>query len=694
MRYLRFGVLAVALIAVYLAQYIFNYRSLNDLFPIWFLNAFPSLYNVIRWLPEDLMDLATALTILGALIFGLVSTPWVGEYPKPVHRPERALHSGATARAGMAMMAMALCVIIFIAARVLSGDRSSRLDFVWLFGVALYLLGSVLIDSVLFRRRTLLVLQTNPQVARLARPYQGWPRLALILLGAACLFAWELTQLPAQIDQAEVQSGLQALALARDETSGLFAPGRDALPQIAHWPAALTMKLTGRVLLAARLSSLLHGLLLVAATWLLSCELFRRIPREGLFEVVLEDDGRWLAHWAAMLAAVGHVALHFSRIPIYLPPVAWGTLGLWMLLRGLRTRSYSLLALSGLGIGLAGTMYVSGLLFWVVTPLWWLGLWLLRRNWIDPRYVGMGVTGALTWMGGMAAMVLPVLASWWRTPSAFAQFMRSALVLAPEAEARLTLLYQQGGFVSLLGENLRSVLLALNANPDVSGMATYPAAFLHSFVAPLFFLALGVLLLNLDRLPGWLLLSYLGGSLVFYGANAAPPSWKLLLPLYPIAAICIAFSLDRIRLTLLETAGTWLEQTSIYVTVGLILWVGVTSWTTYYEYGHMQAGAVAVTGRAIADNGVDNSILLIAGEAPIHWADPVIEYAASSLHKRAAGAEYSVENLPEVLPPAAQLLIQPTSADVLPLIQARYPNGALQIERDLRGNIVLYVYRP
>ncbi|MEZ4660157.1 MAG: hypothetical protein R2911_21580 [Caldilineaceae bacterium] len=319
---------------------------------------------------------------------------------------------------------------------------------------------------------------------------------------------------------------------------------------------------------------------------------------------------------------------------------------------------------------------------------------MLRRNWIDPRYVGMGVTGALTWVGGVAAMVLPVLASWLHAPDAFGQFMRSALTLSPAAEVRLTMLYQQGGFTALFGENLRSILLALNANPDVGGMANYPAAFLHSLIAPLFFLALGGLLLNLDRLPGWLLLSYLGGGLVFYGANAVAPSWALLLPLYPIAAIFMAFALDRIRVTLLETAGTWLEQTSLYVTVGLILWVGVASWTTYYEYGHLHAGAAAVTGRAIATNGAaENSILLIAGEAPIHWADPVIEYAASSLRQRATGPEYSVENLPDALPPNAQLLIQPDSAPLLPTIQARYPNSALHIERDIRGNVVLYVFR-
>ena len=695
MRYLRFAALVVALIAAYLAQYIFNFRSLNDFFPIWFLDTFPTLYNVTRWLPEDLMDLAMVLTIFAALVFGLVSAPWVGEYPKPVHRPDRSLHSGTTARSGMVLMVVALCIVVLIAARALSGDSSRVLDFVWLLGLALYLLGSVLIDSVLFRRRTLLVLQTNPQVARLARPYRGWPWLAVILAGAFCLFTWELGQLPARVEPAEVQSGLQALALARDEASGLFTPGLDAVPKIANWPAALSMGLTGRVLLAARLSSVLHGLLLVAATWLLSCELFRRIPREGPYIVVLEDDGRWLANWAAMLVALGHVTIHFSRIPVYLPPVAWGILGLWMLLRGLRTRSYPLLALSGLGIGLAGITYASGLLFWIVTPLWWLGLWLLRRNWIDPRYVGMGVTGALTWFGGLMAMVLPVWGAWLHTPGAFAQFMRSALVLAPEAESRLALLYQQGGFTAIFGENLRLILLALNANPDVGSMATYPAAFLHSFVAPLFFLALGVLLLNLDRLPGWLLLSYLGGSLVFYGANAVAPSWRLLLPLYPIAAICIAFALDRIRVTLLETAGTWLEQTSIYVIVGLILWVGVKDWTTYFEYGHLQANASAVTGRAIAEQGApENSILLIAGAAPVHWADPVVEYVASGLRERATGPEYSLDNLPDTLPANAQLLIQPDSAAVLPLIQARYPEGAMQIERDLRGNIVLYVYRP
>ena len=42
------------------------------------------------------------------------------------------------------------------------------------------------------------------------------------------------------------------------------------------------------------------------------------------------------------------VLLHYSRIPEYLEPVGWGTLGLWAFLRGLRTRDAFALAASGL----------------------------------------------------------------------------------------------------------------------------------------------------------------------------------------------------------------------------------------------------------------------------------------------------------------------------------------------------------
>lgn len=695
MRLFRFGALVVALIAVYLAQYIFDFRSLNTLFPTWFLDTFPSLYAVTRWLPEDLMSLATTFTLLGAVLFGLISTPWAGEYPKPVQRAKQHTPHSPALLFGIGTMALAFCFTLYLAGRTYAGSSGNRLtDFGWLLGAAFYLLGSALIDNGLSQRRTLLVLQAAPGAHPSVRPESGWPQLLLILLAALLLFGWGLTQMPLRVEPLEAESGLQALAIARNETHGLFTPIRTALPQIAHWPAAVGMRLTGEVLLGARLVSVLQGMLLTAATWLLSCELFRRVPRQGPYGVVLEDDGRWIALLAALTVAVGHVAIHFSRIPIYLAPAAWGVLGLWMLLRGLRTNSYSLLALSGLSIGLAGVTYASGMLLWIVTPLWWLGLWLLRRGWIDPRYAGIGVGGGAVWLGASALIALPVCAYWISRPESYAQFMQSSLAVAPEVQNRLTLLYQQGGLNSLFGENLRLLLLTLNAYPDAGSMMAYPATFLHSLLAPLFFLALGSLLLNLDRLPGWLLLSYLGSTLVYGVANAIPSSWSLLLPLYPVAAIFIAFALDRIRLTLLETAGSWLEQTSIYLTIGLLLWVGVKSWTSYYEYAYLQADDAAVIGRAIVANGApENSVLLIGDEDPVHWANPVVEYVASRLNQRPVGAEYSVDNLPDALPAGTQLLIQPPNAPLLPLIQERYPTGVLEIERDLRGNILLYIYR-
>lgn len=62
------------------------------------------------------------------------------------------------------------------------------------------------------------------------------------------------------------------------------------------------------------------------------------------------------------------------------------------------------------------------------------------------------------------------------------------------------------------------------------------------------------------------------------------PLGSRLLPVLPAVALVIAFVLNRIRLTLMETAGTWLENSSNYLIIGFVLWAGLQGWLTYIEY--------------------------------------------------------------------------------------------------------------
>ena len=55
-------------------------------------------------------------------------------------------------------------------------------------------------------------------------------------------------------------------------------------------------------------------------------------------------------------------------------------------------------------------------------------------------------------------------------------------------------------------------------------------------------------------------------------------------------------------------------------------------------------------------------------------------------------SETALTELPAELAPSTRLLVIPDERFLLPEIQHRYPSGRLEIQRDLRGDPVLYIY--
>ncbi len=85
-------------------------------------------------------------------------------------------------------------------------------------------------------------------------------------------------------------------------------------------------------------------------------------------------------------------------------------------------------------------------------------------------------------------------------------------------------------------------------------------------------------------------------------AEAPPqdaPAWANLLPIVPALSLAIAFTLDRIRITLVAAAGTWALRTATYLAVGLVLWVGFATWVSDYQFSRLNGNAASYTGYAI-----------------------------------------------------------------------------------------------
>ncbi len=677
-RLLHFLLLAAALLTAYFAQHIFDQRSMAGFFPAGWLSAWPALYRLNFWLPADLIRLAFWLSALSSLTFGWLAPPWpAAAWSRRRSNPNSAVDTRGTW--GAAGLAVGLCLGGLVALLLASGHAEQRwMHLAWPMGMASYVLGAA---WTLPRHR-------EPANQRESRGSSLLP-LLLILGGAFFLFTHQWIDVPVRVDSRVAQMGLQARAGLETGWRHLFQAHGEGQPSLAYLTTGLGIWLTGDNLLGIRLAGLLAGVLATLATWLVGREIFRRIPLYGPYGEWLEDDGRWLCWLAAALFATNHATLHFSRHPLHMEVVAWGSLGLWALARGLRTGNGLSLAGSGVLLGVALLLHPSGLGLVAGAGAWWLGSWLLGREW---PVRGRGRSRFLTWLGGVAVALAPWLGTWVADPQRLLGYLFQAhLWTTASAEGTPTGLWtlvQQSAWL-----NLRLGLLTFNLLPDQSPWFGYPGSLLGSLVAPLFVLAVGGLLLNLDRWPGWSLVTWLMGALIGYALlTSGTVQWTWLLPALPAAMLAVAFGVDRIRVMLMHNLGTWSGQAFLYVVLGLVVGVGLFNWVDYYQFVQSDDDLVSYVGRVLRETGEQTPVLLLGEvDAQAMWSHPTVTFLANG--RLPQGLAMPAEGWNELqLPPGTRVLITARDPAALVAVEQRHPGGTLTVYRNQHNNPVLYVY--
>ncbi|MFN8495559.1 MAG: hypothetical protein U0350_48635 [Caldilineaceae bacterium] len=679
MRLLRLIGLVATIAAVYFAQSIFDHQNLSQLIPIWLLDAYPPLYGFTRWLPADLFELAIWILAVAALGFGLLTPAWRTWTGDGGNAPSATVHRLEPRR--FVWFAGLICTLLAILSGGVNlaylwrtGSDSRLVQVAWAGALLLYLLGNIPIRS----RLPIPAWQVQPRTLDPEIPsgHQGL-FLTLLLLAVAVVLSWPLLGAPLAIDERTAEIGLRALAIARGTDARLFAALPNLIPQFAVVPTAITMRLSGDPLLGLRLTGLLTSLFTIWATWLLGHELFRRSPLLGYFGETLEDQGQWPALLAAALVATNYVFIQFSHAPIYLEPVGWGCISNWALLRAMRTGDRLTYALSGVVTGVAVLLYPSGFTFLLLAPLWWLGVWLLRR--VQPKtrrknsaYSAIGWHRFFTWVGGVFVGIAPMLGLWVRTPTLFWSDFRAPFL-----------------------KNLWPLFSMLTFRANANGVNDYSGHLLASLVAPLFLLAISALLFNLDRWPGLLLFLWLASGL--FVSSLLPqdtPAWANLLPILPALGLAIAFTVDRIRITLVAAAGTWALRTTTYLAVGLVLWVGFATWVSDYQFSRLNGNAASYTGYAIRKLDADVTPVLLLGQqsADIHWQTPIIDFLASNSANAQQHLTLNPEQWSPNLPPHSRIIIQPEDQGLIDAVTSHYPSGRLTTQRDLYSNPTLYLY--
>jgi hypothetical protein len=282
-----------------------------------------------------------------------------------------------------------------------------------------------------------------------------------------------------------------------------------------------------------------------------------------------------------------------------------------------------------------------------------------NRRWLLP-----------TWLGGLATAILPQLVLWVQAPRAFT-----------------------GRFPGLLLPNLGDLLVLVNLDAYRGEPLAFPSTGVALFLAPVLILALGNLLLNLDRLTGWALFTWSLVALILGNGLAPQPHfWPVFLPLLPALALTLAFTLDRIRAALLITAGTWTTQATTYLAMGLVIWVVVLGWIEDQEYLQATGDPITATAVLLASLPAERTPILVLGErrAAINWETPLVQL----ITRRPPTAQQTLTPAawPETLPARSTLVLQPEDQALLAEVQTRYPGGQLTIRRDRLSNPLLFVY--
>jgi hypothetical protein len=686
----RLVALVIVLATVYFAQLLFDATSLADLIPAWLLAWWPPLSALSLRLPNELVELAIWLTLLGLLGFGLLAPWWQGERGRAYRRLPR---GRAFLRAWWWAAQLLLLLALLCAGAVAWLQTQPNLALLslatWTGSLAIYTIGGLVANRV----RPPVVY--GDSYLETVRPWDGWIYWVVLLILFALIYSYRLFDVPLRIDPFSARVGLAAQGWVRDLELPRLAAAPNELPLPTLSFMAMTRLVIRDNLASIRIAGLISALFLISAVWLVGSELFRRVPIYGHYGEVLEDDGRWIALMSMIIVGVSVPLYHWSRTPFVLESTGLATFSLWALLRGLRRDRPGLLGLSALMLAWAVYYGPVGMTFLIIALLVWGGVLLLESSWLTGKYIarergdsvpvqrGVGWRGFGYWLAGITIGIAPLLSRWLTVPGSLASQW-----IWPDG-----VLVREGSALVAWRARLEMAALGLNQLGDATGTLIYGDPFVHSLLAPLLALALGALLLNIDTLMGWTLTLWLLVATLVAGLSVpVVPSWAAMIMLLPAIGMSVAFVLDRLRLHIMTNAGTWTLQATVYLAVGTVIAAGFFGWINFYHVAQGDGDLASAVVRALRDAG-DRPVVLVSSNIALEQVtgERVVQLLAQDRSDLAQLPTVDARTWPP-MQPGTRLLLAPGDSTLQQAMRAAYPNGMLTVVRDVDANPLLYIY--
>lgn len=301
----------------------------------------------------------------------------------------------------------------------------------------------------------------------------------------------------------------------------------------------------------------------------------------ALYLLARQIGGRQIALIAAILLAISHTHIHFSRIVsvAYVHGTWLAPLELYFLYSGLEKRQAWRSALGGILLAINFSIYLTAQVIIGLALVYMLIAFIFYRSWFKAA-----LRAALAFWGGFIIMILP-----------------EALYISKHPEEFLNRLSQDGTFqsgwltatmqstgqsaVTILFERIVHAFMSLVFYPAIDFYGS-PSPMLTVVSSVLFLVGLGIVLFRV-RQPAYLLLNgYFWGTTVAVGIFAIPPSadsYRMLMA-FPAAVIMCAIGLDQILDTLglsRERARNLYAFSTASVLIGLLI---LNLWIYYGDF--------------------------------------------------------------------------------------------------------------
>jgi hypothetical protein len=207
-------------------------------------------------------------------------------------------------------------------------------------------------------------------------------------------------------------------------------------------------------------------------------------------------------------------------------------------------------------------------------------------------------------------------------------------------------------------------------------------------------LGVGGALVYLFRIHGWLLITWFAGVVLAGALTIDAPTWSRMLPILPVVGLLVALGLDRLRVSLVESGGLWLDQVTVLGAVGLILLTGAQNLVSYADAMGYEADQPSYVGRAAAQLPADQPIWVYVGSAPDngHWVDRVPQFLSVQPYNLRPGADIGPGQWEAVLTPGSSIFFHRDDEAVLAQVMARFPDGQIQMWRDKEAKPMFFAY--